>query len=67
MQLIMQLIIKQKRKIKRTFIKTRNPFLKSALSAISKKIKKQRAIGMLISKRKFRVPSFQMTRKTGKI
>ena len=38
--LSIQLLIKQKRKIKRAFIKTRNPFLKSALNAISKKIKK---------------------------
>ena len=36
-----QLLVKQKRKIKRAFIKTRNPFLKSTLNAISKKIKKQ--------------------------
>ena len=35
-----QLLIKQKRKIKRAFIKTRNPFLKSVLNAISKKIEK---------------------------
>ena len=34
------LLIKQKRKIKRAFIKTRNPFLKSAMNAITKKIKK---------------------------
>ena len=34
-----QLLLKQKRKIKRAFIKTRNPFLKSALNAISKKVK----------------------------
>ena len=32
-----QLLIKQKRKIKRAFIKTGNPFLKSALNVISKK------------------------------
>ena len=32
-----QLLIKQKRKIKRAFIKTRNPFIKSALNAITKK------------------------------
>ena len=38
--LSIQLLIKQKRKIKRAFIKTRKPFLKSALNAISKKIKK---------------------------
>ena len=38
--LSIQLLIKQKRKIKRAFIKSRNPFLKSALNAISKKIKK---------------------------
>ena len=36
--LSIQLLIKQKRKIKRAFIKTRNPFLKSALNAVSKKI-----------------------------
>ena len=35
------MLVKQKRKIKRAFIKTRNPFLKSALNAISKKNKKQ--------------------------
>ena len=35
-----QLLIKQKTKIKRAFIKTRNPFLKSAMNAISRKIKK---------------------------
>ena len=34
-----QLLIKQKKKIKRAFIKSRNPFLKSALNAISKKSK----------------------------
>ena len=38
--LFVQLLIKQKRKIKRAFIKSRNPFIKSALNAISKKIKK---------------------------
>ena len=36
-----QLLVKQKRKIKRAFIKTSNPFLKSTLNAISKKNKKQ--------------------------
>ena len=36
-----QLLIKQKRKIKRAFIKTRNPFPKSAMNAISKKTKKR--------------------------
>ena len=36
-----QLLVKQKRKIERAFIKTRNPFLKTALNAISKKLKKQ--------------------------
>ena len=36
-----QLLIKQKRKIKRAFIKTRNPFLKTGLNAISKKIKQK--------------------------
>ena len=36
-----QLLIKQKRKIKRAFIKTRNPFLKTGLNVISKKIKQQ--------------------------
>ena len=36
-----QLLVKQKRKTERAFIKTRNPFLKIALNAISKKIKKQ--------------------------
>ena len=35
-----QLLIKQKRKIKKAFIKIRNPFLKSILNAISKKIEK---------------------------
>ena len=35
-----QLLVKQK-KIERAFIKTRNPFLKTALNAISKKIKKE--------------------------
>ena len=39
--LFVQLLIKQKRKIKRAFIKSRNPFIKSALNAISKKIKKK--------------------------
>ena len=34
------MLIKQKIKIKKAFIKTRNPFLKSALNAIPKKIKK---------------------------
>ena len=33
-----QLLVKQKRKIERAFIKTRNPFLKTALNVISKKI-----------------------------
>ena len=36
-----QLLIKQKRKIKRVFIKTRNPFLKTVLNATSEKIKQQ--------------------------
>ena len=36
--LSIQLSIKQKRKIKRAFIKTRSSFIKSALKAISKKI-----------------------------
>ena len=36
--LFIQLLIKQKRKIKRAFIKTRNPFIKSALNATTKKI-----------------------------
>ena len=36
-----QLLVKQKRKIERAFIKTRNPFLKTSLNIISKKIKKQ--------------------------
>ena len=36
-----QLLIKQKRKIKTAFIKTRNPFLKTGLNAISKKIKQK--------------------------
>ena len=35
-----QLLIKQKRKIKRAFIKARNSFLKSALKAITKQNKK---------------------------
>ena len=35
-----QLLIKQKRKIKKAFIKIRNLFLKSILNAISKKIEK---------------------------
>lgn len=35
-----QVLIEQKRKIKRTFITARNPFLKSALNKISKQIKK---------------------------
>ena len=39
--LSIQLLKKQKRKIKRAFIKSINLFLKSALNAISKKIKKQ--------------------------
>ena len=34
-----QLLIKQKRKVTRAFIKTRNPFPKSALNAVSKKLK----------------------------
>ena len=38
--LSIQLLIKQKSKIKTAFIKTRNPFLKSVLNAITKKIKK---------------------------
>ena len=33
-----QLLLKQKRNIERAFIKTRNPFLKTALNAIPKKI-----------------------------
>ena len=37
----MQLLINQKIKNKKAFIKSRNPFLKSALNSISKKIKKQ--------------------------
>ena len=36
-----QLLIKLKRKIKRAFIKTGNPFLKTVLNATSKKIKQQ--------------------------
>ena len=36
-----RLLIRQKTKIKRAFMKTRNSFLKSALNAISKKTKKQ--------------------------
>ena len=36
-----QLLIKQKGKIKRAFIKIRNPFLKSAMNAITKKTKKR--------------------------
>ena len=36
--LSIQLLIKQKRKIKKAFTKTRNPFIKSALNAVSKKI-----------------------------
>ena len=36
-----QLLIKKKRKIKRAFIKSRNPFLISAPNAISKNIKEQ--------------------------
>ena len=36
-----QLLIKQKREIKRAFIKTRNLFLKTVLNATSKKIKQQ--------------------------
>ena len=36
-----QLLIKQKREIKRAFIKTRNPFPKTVLNVISKKIKQQ--------------------------
>ena len=36
-----QLFVKHKRKIKSAFIKIRNPFPKSALNVISKKIKKQ--------------------------
>ena len=36
--LSIQLLIKQKRKIKRAFIKTRNPFIKSAWNATTKKI-----------------------------
>ena len=39
--LSIQLLKKQKRKIKRAFIKSINLFLKYALDAISKKIKKQ--------------------------
>ena len=35
-----KLLITQKQEIKRAFIKTRNPFLKSDLKAISKMIKK---------------------------
>ena len=34
-----QLLINQKRKIKRAFIKTRNLFLKSAMNTITKKLK----------------------------
>ena len=34
------MLTKQKRKIKRAFIKTRNPFLKPAMNAITKKTKK---------------------------
>ena len=36
-----RLLIRQKTKIKRAFMKTRNSFLKSALNAVSKKTKKQ--------------------------
>ena len=36
-----QLVVRQKTKIKRAFMKTRNSFLKSALNVISKKTKKQ--------------------------
>ena len=35
------MFVRQKTKIKRAFMKTRNSFLKSALNAISKKTKKQ--------------------------
>ena len=36
-----RLLIRQKTKIKRAFMKTRNSFLKSALNTVSKKTKKQ--------------------------
>ena len=61
--LSVQLLIKQKRKIKRAFIKSRNPFLKSALNAISKKIKKQ----IQTYKREFRVVNLQTARKDGEL
>ena len=51
-----QLLVKQKRKIKRGFIKTRNPFLKTALNAIFIKIKnKLKVIGSQTFKTEFRV------------
>ena len=58
-----QLLIKQKRKIKRAFIKTRNPFLKSALNAVSeqkfKKIKSHRTADI-----QNRTQSLQLTNNT---
>ena len=64
---------KQKTKLKRAFIKTRNSFIMSALSAISKiiiiiiiKIKnKYKAIGPQTSKREFRIFSLLTTQKVG--
>ena len=64
--LSIQLLIKQKRKIKRAFIKARNPFLKSALNAISKKSKKLTINNRTtVSKKESRVSSLLMIRKVG--
>ena len=54
-----QLLIKQKRKIKRAFIKTRNPFLKTVLNATSKKIKQEIKIHRSINTQN-RIQSLQL-------
>ena len=54
-----QLLIKQKRKIKRAFIKTRNPFLKTVLNATSKKIKQEIKIHRTINTQN-RIQSLQL-------
>ena len=58
--LSIQLLIKQK-KIKRAFIKTRNPFLKSALNVISKKLKKLIIKSYRTTDIKKRIQSLQLT------
>ena len=55
-----QLLTEQKRKIKRIFTTTRNPFLKYALNAISKQIKKDMKSHRSTDIKKFRVSFFKL-------